>query len=348
MPAAVVSTWYGTFVVDGERVLVAERAPTETAALAERTRLRRSGALTPEETAVLGRRGGAGWTTRDRRLVPYGIRWDPRAPGTVPKTVVPGSIADARAFLLADAEAALAAAWDPSVHVQEAVRALADLDRVRNLLGERLGSWASRDHPELDPGDHARAARAALEADAPGPLSPRDPGVAAARRRLAELYSAVEGARAALLTSVETASPAQTPNLAALLGPELAARLVAQAGGLERLARLPSSTVQVLGAERAFFEHLRGRASPPRHGLLFTHPALQSAPRSERGKLARALAGKVAIAARLDAHGAAVEPSLARAFDARRAELKSRRGRPTRAGRRSGTRLPLDRAAGDR
>jgi nucleolar protein 56 len=111
---------------------------------------------------------------------------------------------------------------------------------------------------------------------------------------------------------------------------------------------MPASTVQVLGAERAFFEHLRGNAPPPRHGLLFLHPAIQSASRHERGKLARTLAGKVAIAARLDRAGAPVDPSLGRAFEARRTRLKEARKpkrtrvRPGRSGK------PLHTAAGDR
>ena len=348
MAASVVTTWYGTFVVDAGRIVLAERAPGEVDARRSRARARRAGKLTPDEERVLAQRNGAVWVTRDRRLVPFGVRWDPRAAATVPGEPEQGVPADARTYLLEEAETALAEAWDPSVHVQEAVRAVADLDRVRNLVGERLGSWASRDHPDLDPGDHGRAARAILAPSDGGPLAPTDPELAGARVRLGELYRAVEEARAALLGAVERNAPAQTPNLAALLGAELAARLVAQAGGLDRLARLPSSTVQVLGAERAFFEHLRGRAPPPRHGLLFTHPALQSAPRGERGKLARSLAGKAAIAARMDAGNAAVDPALARAFESRRAELKARRGGAGRGRRRSGARLPLDRAAGDR
>jgi len=119
---------------------------------------------------------------------------------------------------------------------------------------------------------------------------------------------------------------------------------VAQAGGLDRLARLPASTVQVLGAERAFFEHLRGRAPPPRHGLLFLHPQIQSAPKSVRGKLARALAGKVAIAARRDREGSPVLPELKTAFERREAELRARRGKRRPAG---GSALPLDGAPRD-
>jgi len=324
---SVVTTWFGTFLLEGEAVVQSALAPTDPALLAERARARREGGLTPEEEQLLRGADPSGWRTRDRRLAQHGLLFDLDAPRPPPPGIpVPDRSLLASALLL-DADHALAASWDPSVHVQEAVRAGADLDRVRNLLGERLGSWVSHDFPELDPGDHDRAARAATEgAPRPG-LGPDDPALLEARRRLGELYRSVAEARRALQEAVNASSPVRTPNLTALLGPELAARMVAQAGGLDRLARLPSSTVQVLGAERAFFEHLRGHAPPPRHGLLFVHPAIQSAPRAERGKLARALAGKVAIAARLDHAGAAVNPSLSEAFEARRAQLRPRKGR---------------------
>ena len=47
------------------------------------------------------------------------------------------------------------------------------------------------------------------------------------------------------------------PSLSALLGPILAARLCVEAHGRARLARLPAGTMQILGAEKAFFNHLR-------------------------------------------------------------------------------------------
>jgi nucleolar protein 56 len=128
-------------------------------------------------------------------------------------------------------------------------------------------------------------------------------------------------------SALTEAMPERAPNLTALLGPLLAARLISQAGSLQRLSELPASTIQVLGAERAFFEHLRGRAPPPRHGLLFLHPKLHSAPRLERGRLARALAGKVAIAARLDRAGRPLDPRLLAAFEGRATELDERRAR---------------------
>ena len=327
----VVSTWFGTFLLDGEAVELRFAAPMDTGSLAERARLRREGHLTPEEEQLLREREVSGWCTRDRRLADHGLRLDLKAPIELPASVLTPDRAALSAALLRDAERALEASWDPSVHVQEAVRAGADLDRIRNLLGERLGSWVSHDAPDLDPGDHARAARVAEDGTGRPELGPADPSLLDARRRLGELYRSITDARRALQDAVVASSPVRTPNLSALLGPELAARLVAQAGSLDRLARLPSSTIQVLGAERAFFEHLRGRAPPPRHGLLFLHPAIQSSPRTERGKLARALAGKAAIAARLDHGGAPLDPELGQAFEARKAQVQARRGKPRRA-----------------
>ena len=344
MVRTIVSTWYGAFLLEEGEVVRGRRAPEDGPAIADRIRARLAGRRTPEEEELLAARADEPWTTRDRRLSGDHVRFDPHAPIALPASEPEGDRVAHRAALLDVAETALADSWDPSIHVEEAVRATADLDRVQNLVGERLTSWASRDAPELDGAEPAAAARRLLAAGEDSPYAPSDPAVRAARRRLAELYAAIGGARAELSAAVEGAVPARTPNLSALLGPELAAKLLAQARGLDRLARLPASTIQVLGAERAFFEHLRGRAPPPRHGLLFLHPAIQSAPRGERGKLARTLAGKVAIAARLDRAGAPVDPSLARAVEARRARLKSER-RPGSRRRRSGA--PLDAAAGD-
>ncbi len=346
MARAVVTTWYGTFVVEGPEAVRSAVAPTAPEALAERMHLRREGRLTPEEAEVLDDPEHGAWSTRDRRLADHGVRWDVTAPATPPGE--PPDRGRLRAALLLDAGRAVADAWDPSVHVEEAVRATADLDRIGNLLGERLGSWVARDSPEIDPGDHGRAARRALDGGGDPGLAPGEPALAAGRRQLAELYLTLRSVREALAEGVASSAPRRTPNLAALLGPELASRLVAQAGGLDRLARLPASTVQVLGAETAFFEHLRGRAPPPRHGLLFLHPAIQGASRRERGRLARSLAAKAAIAARLDHAGGRVDPTLVTGFEARRARIRSEAAGGPRRRDRPRSRKPLDRAARDR
>ncbi|PCN50879.1 C/D box methylation guide ribonucleoprotein complex aNOP56 subunit [Candidatus Geothermarchaeota archaeon ex4572_27] len=93
------------------------------------------------------------------------------------------------------------------------------------------------------------------------------------------------------------------PNLQALIGYKIAAKLIAKAGGLMKLASLPASTIQLLGAEKALFRALRRGTKPPKHGYIFQHPYINQSPKGIRGKIARTMASKIAIAARADAFG---------------------------------------------
>jgi nucleolar protein 56 len=93
------------------------------------------------------------------------------------------------------------------------------------------------------------------------------------------------------------------PNLQEIAGDLLAARLIALTGGLEKLAKKPSSTIQLLGAEKALFRFLHGRGRSPKYGLLFTHQLVQNAPNEKKGKVARVLASKLCIAAKIDYYG---------------------------------------------
>lgn len=90
------------------------------------------------------------------------------------------------------------------------------------------------------------------------------------------------------------------PNLAYIAGTTLGAKLIEKAGSLKRLGMMPSSTIQVLGAEKAMFRAVKSNARPPKHGLLYQHPYVNGAPRNRRGNRARSLAAKIAIAARAD------------------------------------------------
>lgn len=95
----------------------------------------------------------------------------------------------------------------------------------------------------------------------------------------------------------------EMPNLSKLLEPVLAAKLVSLSGSLEDLAQSPASTIQMLGAEQALFRHLSGQGSSPKHGVLFEHRFVRTLPEDKRGKMARFLANKAAIAARMDLYG---------------------------------------------
>ncbi len=123
---------------------------------------------------------------------------------------------------------------------------------------------------------------------------------------------------------IEDYVKALAPNLGELLGPLLAARLIHYAGGLERLAKMPSSTIQMLGAENAFFRHLKKGTPCPKHGIIFQFPEIRNSPKKLRGKIARALASKIAIAARVDFYqGKFVGDKLKVEFENRVGEIKN-------------------------
>jgi nucleolar protein 56 len=180
-----------------------------------------------------------------------------------------------------------------------AVRAMDDAERVANELAERVAEWAGSRRDDAGTGvAYARE----LADDEAG----TEPHLASLARRVEELDDEAD----ALRRHVERTAPEVAPNLAALAGPVLAARLIALAGGLKQLARKPAGTVQVLGAEEALFAHLRGRAPSPKHGVIFTHEAVSGTHPDHRGSAARALAGKLAIAARIDHYSGDLRPEL--------------------------------------
>ncbi len=90
------------------------------------------------------------------------------------------------------------------------------------------------------------------------------------------------------------------PNASELISPMLAARFLAIAGSLEKLSKFPSSTIQVLGAEKALFRHIRGNGTSPKHGIIFQSPLVNQASRKTRGKVSRMLASKLSIAFKMD------------------------------------------------
>jgi len=91
------------------------------------------------------------------------------------------------------------------------------------------------------------------------------------------------------------------PNLTMMVGEIVGAKLIAHAGSLINLAKNPASTVQILGAEKALFRAIKTKQNTPKYGLLFHASLIGSTTGKNKGKVARALASKTALAARIDA-----------------------------------------------
>jgi nucleolar protein 56 len=145
----------------------------------------------------------------------------------------------------------------------------------------------------------------------------------AAVKSIADASISLTKIRDGIESYIESSMKEIAPNTAELVGGLLGARLIARAGGIKKLALMPASTVQVLGAEDAFFRFLKTRKKPPKHGIIFQHPDVRSAPNETRGKIARALAAKIAIAAKSDAFkGSFIGGKLREDFQKRVASLK--------------------------
>ena len=105
------------------------------------------------------------------------------------------------------------------------------------------------------------------------------------------------------------------PNLRLLVGPTLGAKLISHAGGIKRLAMYPSSTVQIMGAEKALFRHLKSGDRPPKYGLIYQHPQVRGAKWWNRGKIARMLAGRISLAVRRDVFTKTIDENVSDDFN---------------------------------
>ena len=249
------------------------------------------------------------------------------------RAVETGFVDSTEEYYAALREAAIAAAGEAAAERERAddrqaihaIRAMDDAERVANELAERVAAWAAS--REVEAGSGIEHCRELVDQGADGRTEaadghePADDRLTALAERVVDLDREARELEGFVERTVRTVAP----NLAVLAGPTLAARLLALAGGLESLARTSSSTVQVLGAEDALFAHLRGSAPSPKHGVIYTHEYVRHTHPDDRGSAARALAGKLTIAARIDHYAGDRRPDLARELDERIARIRARR-----------------------
>lgn len=233
------------------------------------------------------------------------------------------------------------AASDPDQRLDHLVKAGDELRASFTTLEARAIEWAGLFLPEADldgqrdaiPKAVAKSNSLEEAADelggsaAPSGISD---GEWAALRQWTVGVLAVESRLRSVEAATRELASEHLPSLSNLLGPLLAARMSTAAHGRERLARLPSGTVQVLGAESSFFRHLRDGIPVPKHGHLFQHPWVSRSPRWVRGKIARMLSGKVSLAARLDAwNGEPLSDEAVAEIEGKVNEIRQRHSKPS-------------------
>eukprot|EP00930_Biecheleria_cincta_P068320 TRINITY_DN5565_c0_g1_i2.p1 TRINITY_DN5565_c0_g1~~TRINITY_DN5565_c0_g1_i2.p1 ORF type:complete len:524 (-),score=160.35 TRINITY_DN5565_c0_g1_i2:109-1446(-) len=225
----------------------------------------------------------------------------------------------------------------------QAVGLLDDLDKELNNFAMRLREWYGWHFPEMGkivtenlayakvvklmglktrakeldfsqvgvPDEIASEVRHAAETSMGTEITQEDLGNI---KTLSERVIELTEYRASLSEYLKLRMNAIAPNLTYMVGELVGARLISQAGSLMSLAKHPSSTVQILGAEKALFRALKTKKSTPKYGLIY-HASLvgQSAP-ALKGKISRVLAAKLSLCCRVDALGDQVEPTLGKEF----------------------------------
>ncbi len=245
----------------------------------------------------------------------------------------------------------------PDLHIIQAINSLDEIDKIANALSSRLREWYGLHFPELDnvidsingyaqiviAGKRESLTKQVFE-DAGFPeskvemlslISSKSRGGDISDANLAIVQSIAKqildfhDLRKKLEEHVGTEMEKNAPNLSAILGTAVGARILGRAGSLKRLASLPASTIQVLGAEKALFRSLKTGSQPPKHGLLFQHAMVHAAPRWQRGKIARAIAAKAVIAARVDVYGEGLNKTLLEKLNVRVDEIGKKYENPT-------------------
>lgn len=322
-PLFLITQWFGSFLFHGHTLMDHRLFPRSVDGIVDRNRRIRNNGILPEERELAGGRGEIG--VREPRLLgirnTYLISGGPDRGTTMVEDSMEGDdgripedegsehrkeegiqdgIHDRIQDGIQDGMAPEFGPMDPSMYgyhhdllrqalimlstekleqtlaargIMESIAALDDLYRTINLLREREAEWL-RAYPHGNPPPVFTEFTGSIEH--------------------------LESCRTSLTRAIEEAMDTESPSLSSLAGPLLGARLIAHAGGSERLARLPASTIQILGAEQAFFRYRRTGSGMPKHGIIFQHPLVRKARKQDRGKIARALAGKIAMAARID------------------------------------------------
>ena len=244
----------------------------------------------------------------------------------------------------------------PDLHIVQAINTLDETDKIINSIGSRLREWYGLHFPELDnlidsvngysqivlagkreniskenlenagfPESKVEMLLLVKEKSRGGNLTEKNLAIV---QTLAKQILDLFELRKTVEEYVEEQMKEEAPNISAILGAAVGARILAHAGSLKRLASMPASTIQVLGAEKALFRSLKTGSNPPKHGILFQHASVHAAPKWQRGKIARAVAGKAAIAARVDIYGAGLNQTLLDKLNIRVQEIEKKYKEP--------------------
>ena len=244
----------------------------------------------------------------------------------------------------------------PDLHIIQAINTLDETDKIINGISSRLREWYGLHFPELDnlidsingysqivlsgkrenmskkdfekagfPESKVEMLSLVKEKSRGGKITDKNLAIV---QTLANQILELFDLRNSIEEHVSEQMNEQAPNISAILGTAVGARILARAGSLKRLSCMPASTIQVLGAEKALFRSLKTGSNPPKHGILFQHATVHAAPRWQRGKMARTIAAKAAIASRVDMYGGGLNQTLLDKLNIRVKEIAEKHKEP--------------------
>jgi len=278
--------WFGVFLFDEKGIKEKNLFPKDAEEIAHRLMTIQKGGILEEESMLAGNA-----LTDERRL-----RSIARYKEKIPELKVKAEDFGYGKDLLKEVTSIIASEkikeeMKGGRRIVQAIDAIDDINKTSNIILERLREWY--EYFSIDVPEGKELAEHILQKE-------EEQDEMDALKNLANLFLEAYKTKEALEEYVKEEIKDTAPNLSKLLGETLVARMIASAKGLKRLAMMPASTIQVLGAERALFRHIKEGTLPPKHGILFQHELVNKAPKGIRGKIARALAAKVAIAAKAD------------------------------------------------
>jgi nucleolar protein 56 len=196
----------------------------------------------------------------------------------------------------------------------QAVNNVDEIDRIINGMAKRLREWYELYNPEFSKSieSHEKFAELIQKRTKKdllketGVNEEESMGADISKKNLDPVMDLAGGVtslselRDKQVKYIEKSMKDQMPNITAVAGAVIGAKLLAVAGSLEKLALFPASTIQLLGAEKALFRHIKTGAKPPKFGVIINHPLVTQAKPAVKGRSARVLADKISIAAKID------------------------------------------------
>ena len=324
------TTRFGTFLYENEAVVAHRLFPKNPDEIAKRLSLIEDNGILKEERELS--KGSEDFFVLDKRLEALGGEFiEEEMPHIEPSEFgFSNDMLHESMMKLAEKKTELDMGADE--RISQAVNALDDLIQSSNLLSERLHEWWGAHFPKQKMMKEEDFVKFILSEDHKASVNQEDLApILDLAHTLDDMYERKHNLEEYIKVRMEDSAN----NLSHLVGPIIGARLIAKAGTLDRLARLPAGTIQVLGAEKALFRHLKEGANPPKHGFIFQHPLVHRAPYWQRGKIARAFASKIAIAAKMDKHSNTVAgEDLKQDLMERIEEIRERYPKPQKKGKR--------------